>query len=278
MSPLGVVVNTEYKVMSDPPRVDILIIKKNSARWTDDQLKLIPDGIRDSTAKYIILEFKYTQSLSDKSFQQALGYDYFLGEHYELNRKDLQTFIISSKTPRENLLKDHGYIKSNVPGVYKSYLRIFQHFPLLVLNNLSDTYHNALIKSFASRKTEREKAEKLFQDDQFLDVIPASIMKLIIEIFQYIFHKPGEEITMKMSPKKAAEIARFVDVFVNTNMSLKEILAQYKPDEVLSCYKPKEVLSRYKPKEVLSHYKPEDILSGLDKKQIWQLKQHLKNM
>jgi hypothetical protein len=83
---------------------------------------------------------------------------------------------------------------------------------------------------------------------------------------------------MKMSPKKAAEIARFVDVFVNTNMSLKEILAQYKPDEVLSCYKPKEVLSRYKPKEVLSHYKPEDILSGLDKKQIWQLKQHLKNM
>jgi hypothetical protein len=72
-----------------------------------------------------------------------------------------------------------------------------------------------------------------------------------------------------MSPKKAAEIARFVDVFVNTNMSLKEILAQYKPDEVLSCYKPKEVLSRYK---------PEDILSGLDKKQLWQLKQHLQNM
>jgi hypothetical protein len=65
---------------------------------------------------------------------------------------------------------------------------------------------------------------------------------------------------MKMSPKKAAEIARFVDVFVNTNMSLKEILAQYKT------------------KEVLSHYTPEDILSGLDKKQLWQLKQHLQNM
>jgi len=305
MSPLGVVVNTEFKVMSDPPKVDILIIKKSSASWTKDQLRLVPDGIRDSNARYIILEFKYTQSLSDKTFQQALGYDYFLGEHYKLSREDLQTFIISSKTPREKFLNEHGYTESNVKGVYKSNVRILRGFPIIVLNKLSETHHNALIKAFASRKTEREKAEKLFKEDQFLDIIPASIVKLIIDIFNYIFHKPEEEITMKISPQKAAEISRFVDVFVNTNLSLKEVLAQYqpdevlshyktdevlsryKPDEVLSHYKPKEVLSHYKPDEVLSHYKPkevlsrykpQDILSGLDKKQLRQLKQHLNNI
>ncbi|MBF0451611.1 MAG: hypothetical protein HQK75_12970, partial [Candidatus Magnetomorum sp.] len=170
MSPLGVIVNTEFSVMSDPPKVDILIIKKNAAKWTTNQLKLIPDGIRDSGAKHIILEFKYTQSLSEKSFQQALGYDYFFGEHYNLKRKDFQTFIVSSKTPRNPILKDYGYFQSDVNGVYKSNIRAFSHFPLLVLNELADTFNNALIKSFASHKTEREKAEKFFQDKHFIDI------------------------------------------------------------------------------------------------------------
>ena len=112
-------------------------------------------------------------------------------------------------------------------------------------------------------------------------------MNLIIDIFQYVFHKPEEAITMKMNPQKAAEIARFVDVFVNTNMSLKEILSQYKtkevlsqykPEEVLSQYKPEEVFSQYKPEEVFSHYKTEDILSGMDTLKLKQLKEHLNSI
>ena len=278
MSPLGVVVNTEYRVMSDPPRVDILIIKKNRARWTTSQLMLVPDGIRESQAKYIILEFKYSQSLSEKSFQQALGYDYFFGEHHSLKREDLQTFIISSKTPRKQLLIDYGYFKSNVDGVYKSKIRAFRNFPLIVLNEIPDKYHNALIKSFASRRHERAKAEKMLQDKHFIDVIPVSIITLIKDIFQFIFQKPEKGITMKMNPQKAAEIGRFVDVFVNTNLSLKEILSQYKTKEVISQFKPKEVISQFKPEEVISQFKPEDILTSLDKKTLKKLKQQLDNI
>ena len=63
-----------------------------------------------------------------------------------------------------------------------------------------------------------------------------------------------------MNPQKAAEIARFVDVFVNTNMSLKEILSQYKTNEVIS------------------HYKPEDIISGLDASQLKKLKKQLNSI
>lgn len=55
MAPLGVVVSTEFKIMSDSPRADILIIKKRSGKWSQKQLKMIPDGIRESEARYIIL-------------------------------------------------------------------------------------------------------------------------------------------------------------------------------------------------------------------------------
>jgi len=73
MAPLGVLVSTEFRIMTDSPRADILIIKKKAGRWTPDQLRLIPDGIRDTKSRYIILEFKYSQSLSDKTFQQPPG-------------------------------------------------------------------------------------------------------------------------------------------------------------------------------------------------------------
>ena len=71
---------------------------------------------------------------------------------------------------------------------------------------------------------------------------------------------------MKMDPSKAAEIAKFIDVFVNTKLTIEEVLAQYKPEEVLSTYKPEEVFSRYK---------AEEILAGLNKNQLKELKKQL---
>jgi len=75
-----------------------------------------------------------------------------------------------------------------------------------------------------------------------------------------------EGISIKMNPQKAAELAKFVDVFVNTNLSLKEILSKYKPGEVIS---------QYKPEVVLSMYKTEDFLTSLDKTKLKHLKKQL---
>ena len=303
MAPLGVVVSTEFKIMSDSPRADILIIKKRDGKWTQKQLKLIPDGIRESEARYIILEFKYTQSLSDKSFQQALGYDYFFGERYHLQRNDFQTFIVSAITPRQEILIDYGYSQTEINGVYKSQIRAFKLFPILILNELPDEYHNALIKAFSSRKGQREKAKQLLREKRYIETIPKGIKTIISEIFKYIFCKPEEDISMAtMTDEHATRVARFIDVFVNTNLSLEEILSlhkpedvishfkpedvipQFKPEDVIPQFKPKDVISQLKPEDVISHFKPkdvisqlrpEDILSSLDKSQLMQLKQHL---
>ncbi|ETR67017.1 MAG: hypothetical protein OMM_05366 [Candidatus Magnetoglobus multicellularis str. Araruama] len=297
MAPLGVLVSTDFKIMSDSPRADILIIKKKTGKWTPDQLRLIPDGIRESEAKYIIIEFKYTQSLSDKTFQQALGYDYFFGESYHLHRNELQTFIVSAKTPQGQILNDYGYAGTNIKGVLKSDIRAFNHFPLLILNDLPLDYHNALIKAFASRKVQRDRASKLLQDKQYLNIIHKGVKNIIIDIFKYIFRIQTKDMTMEeISEEKAAQMARFIDVFVNTNLSLQEVLSLYKPEEiisqfkpedvipqfkpkdVISQFKPKDVISQFKPKDVISQLKPEDILSSLDKKQLKQLKRRINMM
>ncbi len=60
----GVNVFTDLNIMSDPPRADIVLIKRNNLKWSEKQIKQLPDGIRQSTARHIILEFKYTQSIN----------------------------------------------------------------------------------------------------------------------------------------------------------------------------------------------------------------------
>jgi hypothetical protein len=46
---------------------------------------LLPDGIRNSKASHILIEFKYTESFNEKALQQALGYDFFFKRAKELS-------------------------------------------------------------------------------------------------------------------------------------------------------------------------------------------------
>jgi len=82
----------------------------------------------------------------------------------------------------------------------------------------------------------------------------------------------------EISEEKAAQMARFIDVFVNTNLSLQEVLSLYKPEEIISQFKPEDVIPQFKPKDVISQFKQEDILSSLDKKQLNQLKRRINMM
>ena len=51
--------NPEAPIMSESPQIDILLIKRQTTDWTPEQRALLPDGIRDSKATDILLEFKY---------------------------------------------------------------------------------------------------------------------------------------------------------------------------------------------------------------------------
>jgi hypothetical protein len=58
LTPVGVPIYPEALVMSKPPRVDVLILRQPETAWTAEQQERLPDGIRQSTASHILLEFK----------------------------------------------------------------------------------------------------------------------------------------------------------------------------------------------------------------------------
>ena len=71
--PLGLSVKGPQPVMNDLPEADILITKK-SKKFTKAQKERLPDGIRDSQAKHIIIKLKYTESLNEDAYYQTFGY------------------------------------------------------------------------------------------------------------------------------------------------------------------------------------------------------------
>jgi len=60
LSPLGIEVHPDVSVMTAPPEADILLLRRKTGRWTKAQRAHLPDGIRDSQASHILIEFKYS--------------------------------------------------------------------------------------------------------------------------------------------------------------------------------------------------------------------------
>ena len=62
-TPINVQVDTDVEVSGKPPRADIILLQRlTTSTWTDEQRQYLPDGIRDSQASHILIEFKYTES------------------------------------------------------------------------------------------------------------------------------------------------------------------------------------------------------------------------
>ncbi|MDM8520190.1 hypothetical protein QUF64_09090 [Anaerolineales bacterium HSG6] len=102
---LDVTVKVDFNLMSDPPRADILLLRRNSEFWTPGQLTRLPDGIRHTQASHLLLEFKYTESLNARRIEKAHGYDIIYREIQGLSDDAVASFILVSKTPRQALLQ-----------------------------------------------------------------------------------------------------------------------------------------------------------------------------
>ena len=165
LKPVGISVTPEVVVNSLPPRGDILLSRdKDLSGWTKEQRARLPSGIRDSQASRIFIEFKYTESVNQETFEQILGYLYNYRQKEKLSREELQGFVVSAKTPRRSTLEAFGYKPTEQAGVYQSDNIFLLDIPLLVLNQLSDESHNTFFKLFASTKRERSKAMARVQE------------------------------------------------------------------------------------------------------------------
>ncbi len=204
LTPVGITVQTEVAITSEPPRADILLLRRESARWTEAQRALLPAGIRDTLAQHVLLEFKYTESLTLEALRQAVGYDYFYGRAQRLKDHELATFILCSKTPKAERLAAWGYERV-APGVYRSTQPLLARVGLLLLNELPAAEHNAFVKVFASRQRARSEAFERLDKGREPALLETYLLGLRRKLLQ------GEDVmSTEITPKEIFELGEGV--------------------------------------------------------------------
>jgi hypothetical protein len=254
--PTGLDVATDVPVMKQLPEADIVIIRRFSKRWTKEQLKRLPDGIRHTRAKHVLIELKYTESINTDAICQIGGYYKF----YKINQKlkpsnQLKCFLVSSKTPRKSTLKRFQYHKTRYSGVYKSRGPICGLFPIISLNDLSNAPHNILFKLFASKKKETLNASNKVRDGLY-DQLPGSLQNFLNDYIKKCLIKGG--ITMDYLNLTQEDIKKL----------RKEWIEVYTTEELLANHSPSEILSNFSPTEVLSYISQDQIIANLSVDQL----------
>jgi len=269
LTPVGITVYTDVPVMSDPPEADILLLRRDSSTWTQEQLARLPDGIRDSQASHILIEFKYTESVNEDAWLQTLGYDTFYKRAKHLTATEVQTFLVSAKTPKADTLTEWGYVETAYHGVYRTDDRIFGRIILLSLNQLADEPHNAFFKCFASRLREKRKAFATLTSS-CVAFLKDKLEHLLTGLQQCWFSQTGEEfMKQSLTPEKVMELgSQWLEAHL-ARLPVAERLKGLKPQEVLGQYAPQEVLSQFAPQERLKGLKPQERLMGLKPQEVF---------
>ncbi len=267
LSPVNIEVLPDVSVMTNPPEADILLLRRQAAQWTAAQHALLPDGIRDSKASHILIEFKYTESFNEDALAQAIGYNFFYKRAKKLAKKELQTVILSAKTPQPKALKRLDYFKTRTVGVYRSKKPMSAPVLLLSLNDLSNEPHNAWIKCFASKKKVKEETLKQLKT---LDLISDELTDFIggLRAIWSIFSTGGTKMKMNFTPEQVAEFGRDLGDIWLAGLAPSKRLAGLAPSERLAGLAPSERLAGLalherlgglKPSELLACVKPEEI-------------------
>jgi hypothetical protein len=254
--PTGLDVQTDVPVMKKLPEADIVIIRRSGTKWTKNQLQRIPDGIRHTRARHVLVELKYTESINTDAICQIAGYYKFYRIQHKLSKKgDLKCYLVSSKTPRKSTLQRFQYRNSGYSGVYHSQCSICSLFPIISLNDLSDATHNILFKLFASKKKASIEATKKIKSTLY-DQLPEPLKNFLTDYINRCLKAGGTDMD-------------YLNLTKEERMQLRqEWLSQYSPSEILANYSPSEILANYSPSEVLANYSPSEIISNCSTDQI----------
>ena len=228
LAAVKVLVSTESSILSESPRVDILLLRREGAAWTEAQRERLPDGIRDSTAGHILIEFKYTESVSEDGILQAAAYDLFYRQVQRLSKEDTLPVVLSAKTPQKSRLDKWGYEESQ-RGVFRTNLPFVGRVMLLALNRLPASSNNALVKLFASRQQERNAG---------LDSLDSSVFADSMDLHAYVLGlsqtvEVGGDLNMAevLTPEKVLEYGKRIRELVFETGTLEERLAGLNSEE-----------------------------------------------
>jgi len=278
LTPVGISVHCDVKVMTNSPEADILLLRRHSKYWTQAQKQRLADGIRDSTASHILLEFKYSESFNEKAMLQTLAYDFFYKRSHHLADKTVQSFIISSKTPRTAILNAFSYQQTQQTGIYISRQVLSRHVILIVLNELSNKPHNAWIKCFASQKLQKKKAFGVL-DVMRLNFMPLAVEYLLIGLWKLWFNHAGEfkMSTEELTPEILMEWGKIFGGSYLARLSPEERLAGLDIEERLAGLDVEERLAGLETEEILSTIDHQQLLAALSVEEIENYLQKFKN-
>ena len=276
--PLNLEVESNYEIGKGPPKLDVLIIRRKGNRWTDEQLKFLPDGIRQKECKYVILELKYTESINQIAIFQTLGYLGYYSSLKNININDVCTFLISAKTPNKKTLSKLSFVKTTIKGLYAPKDKLLKPLSLITLNDLSEEHYNLWIKLFSSKKKHKLSAlQKLLSLD--LKKMSQELITILFKIIAF-WLKTGE-INMQTVQKNVSQemlngISEDVVELFFSLINPERIIRRFKPEDVIPQFKPEDVITQFKPEDVIPKFKPEERLKGLDIEDIEKYLQQLK--
>ena len=263
----------------------MLIIRRTGQRWSKAQLEFLPDGIRQSSCKHVILELKYTESVNRVAIFQTLGY---LGSYVKLKSLQVENvccFLVSSKKPQQNVLEKIGFVPTDIKGVYQPQDNRLMPIQLISLNELSNAPYNLWIKLFSSKISQRFDvlnhimSQNFNQFNKGLIIVFIKIIKFWNIIGETSMKRIQKKIVYDTEDLTDEDIAIFFTLFrIKPEMAMKQfkpedivkqfkpedVVKQFKPEDVVKQFKPEDVFKQFKPEDVVKQFKPEDLLKGLD--------------
>ncbi len=259
---LGVDVRPDHPMMAGPPKADIIIMRKGGEEWTPEQMRLLPDGVRQSRASRIIIEFKHGQSVNEDTLFQTAGYRTFHKLSNKLGNEELDTFLVSSRMPLPSTLREYGYLSEGPPGIFRGGCCLSRRITLISLNDLTEEPHNTLVMLLATKRRVRVGAMRAVR--RLGGRLPSKLRSYVGNLLKTLFVMEGEkmdEIQTELTPEDMAEMIRTVEELIIPAVPAEEILSRFSDEEILSRFTPEDILSRYKTEERLAGLTPEDILS-----------------
>ena len=228
LTAVQVFVTTESSILSESPRVDILLLRREGEAWNEAQRARLPDGVRDSAPAHVLVEFKYTESVTEDGILQAAAYDLFYRQVQRLSKEQTLPVLLSAKTPQKSRLARWGFEESQ-RGVYRTNIPFVGRVILLALNRLPARSNNAFVKLFASRAQERDAGFASLEKSVLAESV--DMHAYVLGLRQTLNVKGESNMAEVLTPEKVLEYGRKIRQLVFETGTPEERLAGLSAEE-----------------------------------------------
>ena len=231
LTAVQVLVTTESSILSESPRVDILLLRREGEAWNEAQRARLPDGVRDSAAAHVLVEFKYTESVTEDGILQAAAYDLFYRQVQRLSKEQTLPVLLSAKTPQKSRLALWGFEEVQ-RGVFRTTIPFVGRVMLLALNRLPARSNNAYVKLFASRERERDAGFASLDKSVWAESV--DMYAYVLGLRQTLNVKGELNMAEVLTPEKVLEYGRKIRQLVFETGTPEEKLAGLSAEERLA--------------------------------------------